>query len=64
MTILTDEIKRYILDYIYPEEFCILGDCNKLNCHHCYPIKDCKIHDICIQLGCCKLYKDYIIYSN
>lgn len=35
------------------DTFCILGDCNKLHCHHCFPIKECSKHNICIKNGCC-----------
>ena len=31
--------------------FCFLGDCNKENCHHCFPIINCKEHKICIEEG-------------
>jgi len=35
--------------------FCILGDCNNKNCHHCFPVKDCSLtHDWCKTHGCCK----------
>ena len=34
--------------------FCILGDCNKEECHHCYPVKNCSFnHDFCQINGCC-----------
>lgn len=34
--------------------FCILGDCNKEECHHCYPVKNCSLnHDYCKINGCC-----------
>lgn len=35
------------------DTFCILGDCNKLHCHHCFPIKECSKHNICSKNGCC-----------
>ncbi len=34
--------------------FCILGDCSKDQCHHCFPVKKCsKNHEWCIKNGCC-----------
>lgn len=34
--------------------FCILGDCNKEECHHCYPVKSCSFnHNICCDQGIC-----------
>ena len=34
--------------------FCILGDCNKEECHNCYPVKNCSFnHDICRDQGMC-----------
>lgn len=33
--------------------FCVLGDCNQSNCHHCFPVKNCKDHKICIEEGIC-----------
>lgn len=35
-------------------EWCILGDCNQPECHHCFPVKGCKKHDECIKNGTCK----------
>ena len=36
-------------------EWCILGDCNQPECHHCFPVRGCKIHNLCIEKGYCKL---------
>ncbi len=34
--------------------WCMLGDCNSLSCHHCYPVVNCKYgHFFCIKNGCC-----------
>jgi len=34
--------------------FCILGDCNREECHHCFPVKKCSFnHDICNKQGIC-----------
>ena len=35
-------------------EWCVLGDCNQPECHHCFPVKDCKKHQECIKNGTCK----------
>ena len=33
--------------------FCILEDCNKEECHHCFPVKHCSYkHAFCKQNGC------------
>ena len=41
--------------------FCILGDCNKVECHHCYPVKNCsKNHNYCFKNG----ILDEIFISN
>ena len=36
-------------------EWCILGDCNQPECHHCFPVKGCKKHEECIKDGTCEL---------
>lgn len=34
--------------------FCVLGDCNKNECHHCFPVKNCsKNHELCKEHGTC-----------
>ena len=34
--------------------FCVLDDCNKEECHHCFPVKNCSFnHDFCHMNGCC-----------
>ncbi len=39
--------------------WCILGDCSKPNCHHCYPVINCRFsHDFCIRNGCCREIKE------
>ena len=35
-------------------EWCVLGDCMQPECHHCYPVKNCKKHQLCIDDGTCK----------
>lgn len=35
-------------------EWCVLGDCMQPECHHCYPVKNCKKHDLCRNEGTCK----------
>ena len=40
---------------IYVTEWCVLGDCMQPECNHCYPVKDCKKHELCIKEGTCKL---------
>ena len=34
-------------------EWCVLGDCMQPECHHCYPVKNCKKHDLCKKEGTC-----------
>jgi len=31
--------------------YCVLEDCNNEFCHHCFPVKNCKLHKICIEKG-------------
>ena len=31
--------------------YCVLEDCNREACHHCFPVKGCRIHPNCIQNG-------------
>lgn len=39
--------------------FCVLGDCNKGQCHHCFPVKNCsKGHKLCNEHGICEEIKD------
>ena len=34
--------------------FCVLGDCNKEECHHCFPVKHCsQEHSFCKKHGVC-----------
>jgi len=34
--------------------WCILGDCSRVYCHHCFPVKNCsKNHTFCNENGCC-----------
>ena len=34
--------------------FCVLGDCSKEECHHCFPVVNCsQNHEICAKEGCC-----------
>ena len=36
-------------------EFCILGDCGKKECHHCFPVVNCSMnHEYCRENGICK----------
>lgn len=37
-------------------KYCVLGDCSSQDCHHCFPVKNCNLHKICIKEGCCDLY--------
>ena len=34
-------------------EYCVLGDCSQIECHHCFPVKNCPKHKICIEQGTC-----------
>ena len=47
--------RNYGMYSVLISEWCILGDCMQPECHHCYPVKDCKRHDLCIKEGTCKL---------
>ena len=34
--------------------FCVLGDCSKEECHHCFPVRNCSFNHIyCKENGCC-----------
>ena len=34
--------------------WCILADCNQLQCHHCFPVINCsENHCFCNLYGCC-----------
>ncbi len=42
--------------------FCSLGDCNRYECHRCFPVKFCKHdHDVCKRDGMCY---DVELYTN
>lgn len=50
-------------------DWCQLGDCNHLECHNCYPIKNCKLgHIYCNENGICddikELTEEYKVKSN
>ena len=35
-------------------DWCILGDCSNMYCHHCFPVRNCsKGHDYCKKKGLC-----------
>ena len=35
--------------------FCVMGDCSQLNCHHCYPVVNCSCgHEFCKKYGTCE----------
>ena len=35
------------------EVFCVLGDCYKEECHHCFPVINCSFgHSWCKKYGC------------
>ena len=37
------------------DTFCVLGDCSKNECHHCFPVKNCSLkHEWCKEKGCCE----------
>ena len=39
--------------------YCILSDCNKATCHHCFPVRNCSYnHDFCKENGTCEEIKD------
>ena len=61
---LNSNIKYKILSYIYAPIFCQLEDCNKVNCHNCFPVLSCNIHTNCIDNGQCVEYLDYLISNN
>ena len=46
-----DDIIKNIISYNYEPLFCVLGDCSKETCHHCFPVKNCKEHEICKKEG-------------
>ena len=51
------DISQNNTNYIYKKVdiWCVLGDCMRLYCHHCYPVVNCsKNHPFCSQYGCCK----------
>ena len=44
---LNNDVLKEILSYNYKCSYCVLGDCYKECCHHCFPIKGCNKHEIC-----------------
>lgn len=44
--------------------YCVLRDCNDSRCHNCFPVKDCNIHDICINEGTCEEYNGKILITG
>ena len=61
---MNDQICTLILEYAYSSVFCILGDCSKHNCHHCYPVKSCSLnHLFCQKHGTCLEFID-VFLSN
>jgi len=42
-------------------EWCVLQDCNQPECHNCFPVKNCKKHEYCINEG---RFEHIAIYSD
>lgn len=51
MNKLNEDLIKEILKFNYTQSFCVLGDCSKETCHHCFPVKNCKDHEICKKEG-------------
>lgn len=57
---LNETLKNKILNYAYAPMFCVLEDCDRPNCHHCFPVKNCKEHHKCINEGQFQEYEEFI----
>ena len=55
------ELVYKIVNYIYKPSYCVLEDCNRPNCHNCFPVLSCSEHEKCINYGQFIEYNDYII---
>lgn len=44
--------------------FCIMGDCNKEYCHHCFPVKTCDEHKFCKKNGICKEFPPDVLVTG
>ena len=47
-------IRRFGAISVIITEWCVLGDCMQPECHHCYPVKKCTKHHLCIDEGTCE----------
>mgnify|MGYP006159649645 CR=1 FL=1 len=57
-----------IIEFVYDAKpyWCCLEDCNKLNCHNCYPVNGCTTHKKCIREGPINKIKEHseVIYES
>ena len=59
---MNEHILQKILEYKYYKTWCVLEDCNRPNCHHCFPIKNCIYeHEYCKKVGECTEYVEVLI---
>ena len=58
---MNDEILKLIIEFKYKSTWCVLGDCNQPQCHHCFPVKNCsENHSYCKENGTCEEYSEFI----
>ena len=55
------EISKKIINYAYAPVYCVLQDCNRENCHNCFPVIDCTEHKLCIEEGQFIEFSEYIL---
>ena len=57
---LNDNLTNKIINFVYAPMYCVLEDCNRPNCHNCFPVKNCKEHQKCLEEGQFKEYEIFI----
>ncbi len=57
---LNDNLANKIINFVYAPMYCVLEDCNRPNCHNCFPVKNCKEHQKCLEEGQFKEYEIFI----
>lgn len=58
---LNENLGNKIINFVYAPMYCVLEDCNRPNCHHCFPVKNCREHKICLDEG---QFEEYGIFMK
>lgn len=57
-------VKDKIIKYAWGPLYCILEDCNRENCHNCFPVLGCTKHKKCIEQGQFIEFSQYMLNKS